>query len=58
MIVYHGSFIEVKNPDILIGRTDIDFGQGFYVTMDKIKTNNRRLISDENSNEQDTDYER
>ncbi len=35
MIVYHGSFIEVKNPDILIGRTDIDFGQGFYVTKDK-----------------------
>lgn len=35
MIVYHGSSIEVKNPDISIGRTDIDFGQGFYVTKDK-----------------------
>lgn len=35
MIVYHGSSIEVKNPNILVGRTDIDFGQGFYVTKDK-----------------------
>lgn len=35
MIVYHGSSIEVKKPDILIGRTNIDFGQDFYVTKDK-----------------------
>lgn len=35
MIVYHGSFTEVKNPSNKIGRIDIDFGQGFYTTEDK-----------------------
>lgn len=35
MVVYHGSSIEVKKPDIMIGHTNIDFGQGFYVTKDK-----------------------
>ena len=32
MILYHGSKIEVKNPDIFHSRTRVDFGKGFYVT--------------------------
>ena len=32
MIVYHGSHTEVKFPDSLYGRFNLDFGQGFYVT--------------------------
>lgn len=32
MIVYHGSFVEVPNPDILHSRKTVDFGQGFYLT--------------------------
>lgn len=32
MIVYHGSSIEVKTPDIFHSRDSVDFGKGFYVT--------------------------
>lgn len=32
MIVYHGSYMEVKNPDIEFSRDNVDFGKGFYVT--------------------------
>ena len=32
MIVYHGSWLEVKNPDLKHSRSDVDFGKGFYVT--------------------------
>jgi hypothetical protein len=32
MLVYHGSYLEVKNPDINYGRVKLDFGKGFYVT--------------------------
>ena len=32
MILFHGSKIEVKNPDIYHSRKRVDFGQGFYVT--------------------------
>lgn len=32
MIVYHGSVIEVVKPLALLGRPNLDFGQGFYVT--------------------------
>lgn len=28
MIVYHGSFVEVPNPNILHSRKTVDFGQG------------------------------
>ena len=31
MIVYHGSWLEVKNPDLKHSRSDVDFGKGFYV---------------------------
>lgn len=32
MIVYHGSTIEVKNPDTDHSYRNLDFGKGFYVT--------------------------
>ena len=32
MIVYHGSYLEINNPDLLHSREDVDFGKGFYVT--------------------------
>ena len=30
--VYHGSIVEVRSPLVLLGRPNLDFGQGFYVT--------------------------
>ena len=32
MIVYHGSITVVKKPLVTMGRKNLDFGQGFYVT--------------------------
>ena len=32
MIVYHGSTQIVKTPLVNIGRRNLDFGQGFYIT--------------------------
>lgn len=32
MIVYHGSSVEVRNPDIYHSRDNVDFGKGFYIT--------------------------
>lgn len=32
MIVYHGSSIEVKEPDIAFSKNYLDFGRGFYLT--------------------------
>lgn len=32
MILYHGSFIEIKNPDLKFARLNSDFGLGFYTT--------------------------
>ncbi len=32
MILYHGSFQEVSNPDLEHSRTNVDFGRGFYTT--------------------------
>ena len=33
MLVYHGSYLEIKNPDINFGRYNLDFGKGFYATI-------------------------
>ncbi len=33
-IVFHGSYIEVKKPDLTFSRANLDFGKGFYVTTD------------------------
>ena len=32
MILYHGSNVEVRRPDVAHSRTDVDFGKGFYTT--------------------------
>ena len=32
MKVYHGSILEVQHPIVSLGRPNLDFGQGFYVT--------------------------
>lgn len=33
MILYHGGTETVMHPDCKMGRPDLDFGQGFYVTL-------------------------
>lgn len=37
MKLYHGSNIVVKVPKILVGRRNLDFGQGFYTTSDYVQ---------------------
>lgn len=32
MILYHGSFLEIAEPDLVHSRSNVDFGRGFYVT--------------------------
>lgn len=32
MILYHGSYLEVKTPDLEHSRANVDFGRGFYTT--------------------------
>lgn len=32
MKLYHGSFVSVSNPLTNVGRRELDFGSGFYVT--------------------------
>lgn len=32
MILYHGSCVEVAEPDVAHSRNNVDFGKGFYVT--------------------------
>lgn len=32
MIVYHGSYCKVDNPNVSFSRDALDFGKGFYVT--------------------------
>ena len=32
MLVYHGSYCKIENPDIKYSRKNLDFGKGFYVT--------------------------
>ena len=38
--VYHGSIVEVEHPIVSLGRENLDFGQGFYIT--DIKTQAER----------------
>lgn len=33
MMVYHGSYIKIEKPEIIIGRNTKDFGPGFYCTV-------------------------
>ena len=32
MLLYHGTYLEIKKPLVAKGRTNVDFGQGFYLT--------------------------
>ena len=32
MILYHGSYLEIKMPDLIHSRGNVDFGRGFYTT--------------------------
>ena len=32
MILYHGSYLEIAEPDLTHSRLNVDFGPGFYVT--------------------------
>ena len=32
MILYHGSYLEISNPDLTHSHPNVDFGRGFYVT--------------------------
>ena len=32
MTLFHGSYIEIKTPLANVGRRNLDFGQGFYLT--------------------------
>ncbi len=36
IVLFHGSSVEVTEPDIGRSRTEIDFGAGFYLTEDEI----------------------
>ena len=35
MLVFHGSYTEVQQPQIIVGRNTKDFGTGFYCTVIK-----------------------
>jgi len=35
MLLYHVGFSEIKTPDVKYGRSNADFGQGFYTSSDK-----------------------
>lgn len=32
MILYHGSYLAIENPDLLHSRPNLDFGKRFYLT--------------------------
>ena len=32
MILYHGSYMEIAEPDLVHSRLNVDFVRGFYVT--------------------------
>ena len=50
MILYHGSYVAVENPDISFSRDRLDFGRGFYVTPIKAQAVNwsRRFLARRN----------
>ncbi|MDR1013371.1 MAG: DUF3990 domain-containing protein [Coriobacteriales bacterium] len=32
LLLYHGSAVEIQDPDVSVGRKKLDFGLGFYTT--------------------------
>ena len=50
MLLYHVGFNVIENPDLLIGRKNADFGQGFYLSNDLDFSNKwARVSSDSDS---------
>lgn len=45
MLLYHGSYCEVKAPDLKRCARHKDFGQGFYLTTSRIQAENFARIS-------------
>ena len=43
-ILYHGSYTEVTAPLAKVGRRNLDFGQGFYLTSLKTQAENWATI--------------
>ena len=42
--LYHGSYLEVSKPSVNVGRRNLDFGQGFYLTAIKQQAENWSTI--------------
>lgn len=40
LILYHGSYCEVRQPEVRYGAKYKDFGQGFYLTSSKKQARN------------------
>ncbi len=55
MKVYHGSIVVVENPEIRVGNRYLDFGYGFYTTMNKEQAI-KWAIKQKNRNEANTSY--
>ena len=32
IVLYHGSIVSIEHPLVNVGRDDLDFGKGFYLT--------------------------
>ncbi len=41
--LYHGSYVSVPNPLTGVGRRELDFGPGFYVTLLREQAEHRCL---------------
>ena len=41
--LFHGSTLVVGTPSATIGRTELDFGPGFYLTNDRSQAENGHL---------------
>lgn len=50
MILYHGSFLDIVQPDLIHSRPNVDFGRGFYATSYIIKMQREVKIYDSKSN--------
>ena len=52
MIVFHGSNMEIRSPNVSFSKNYLDFGKGFYVTSYQIQAERwvyeRRAVTAEN----------
>lgn len=44
MILYHGSYVEIKEPSLSFSRDNLDFGKGFYTTPIKEQAENGLIV--------------